>query len=173
MTLQDHVFAHGQAYVALSRVRSRNDIRILTSAGFVLNSQPHVHNVVYPELLDATHVTLFAPFFPIVDIHPGRLQEQEPRLGAGQSPQKAYRTRRPSIASDSPTPSQSSSSTYPDSYPSTHSLFSSSNSTPPNPASFHSITSPHSSASSLSSNNSPSSPRFHLDSDNIYHHYHR
>ena len=71
MTLQDHVFAHGQAYVALSRVRSRNDIRILTSAGFVLNSQPHVHNVVYPELLDATHVTLSAPFFPIVDIHPG------------------------------------------------------------------------------------------------------
>jgi hypothetical protein len=45
-------FAHGHAYVALSRVRSRNNIRIYCEEDAVHDGQPTLRNVVYKEIVD-------------------------------------------------------------------------------------------------------------------------
>ena len=44
-------FAHGQLYVDLTRVRSRQSIRVLTHPERIVDGVPHAVNVVYPELL--------------------------------------------------------------------------------------------------------------------------
>ena len=46
------VFAHGQLYVVLSRVRHRQDIRVLSQPQRIVNGVLHVRNMVYPELVD-------------------------------------------------------------------------------------------------------------------------
>lgn len=48
--LQYPVFAHGQLYTAFSRVRKRDDMRVLISPGTV-DACDKIPNVVYPELL--------------------------------------------------------------------------------------------------------------------------
>lgn len=44
-------FAHGHAYVALSRVRSRKNIRIYLCRNAVLNDSPTIQNIVYPDII--------------------------------------------------------------------------------------------------------------------------
>ncbi|CAM9812120.1 unnamed protein product, partial [Ectocarpus sp. 13 AM-2016] len=47
------VFCHGQLYVAVSRTSSRNNIVCLVQPERMINGVPHVHNVVYPEFIQA------------------------------------------------------------------------------------------------------------------------
>ena len=48
------VFAHGQLYVVLSRVRSRENIRVLTRSERILAASVYAYNMVYPELVEET-----------------------------------------------------------------------------------------------------------------------
>ena len=50
--MQNDVFSHGQAYVAISRVRARTDIRVLAPANRNLDGVVHIRNIVYHELLE-------------------------------------------------------------------------------------------------------------------------
>ena len=45
------VFAHGQLYVVLSRVRHRDSIRVLSRPERVRDGVLYAHNLVYPELV--------------------------------------------------------------------------------------------------------------------------
>ena len=47
--LPNHVFTHGQLYVALSRVQSKNNIKILVKNGKV-DEQVYTKNIVYKEI---------------------------------------------------------------------------------------------------------------------------
>ncbi len=51
LDLRSDVFAHGQLYVALGRVRNRESIRVLVPPERVINGRAAVKNIVYPELL--------------------------------------------------------------------------------------------------------------------------
>ena len=53
LDLRGDVFCHGQLYVAVSRTASRNNIICLVRPERLLDGIPHVHNVVYPELVQA------------------------------------------------------------------------------------------------------------------------
>ena len=52
LDLRGDVFCH-QLYVAVSRTTSRNNILCLVRPERLLDGIPHVHNVVYPELIQA------------------------------------------------------------------------------------------------------------------------
>lgn len=49
--LRNDVFAHGQLYVALSRVRSSNNIRVLVPVNRVIDGVAHCANVVHKQLI--------------------------------------------------------------------------------------------------------------------------
>ena len=49
--LATDAFAHGQAYVDVTRVRHRNFIRVLAPPNRLINGIPHCVNIVYSELL--------------------------------------------------------------------------------------------------------------------------
>ena len=53
LDLRGDVFCHGQLYVAVSRTTSRNNIICLVAPERLLDGIPHVHNVVYPEFVQA------------------------------------------------------------------------------------------------------------------------
>ncbi|XP_046395741.1 ATP-dependent DNA helicase PIF1-like [Ischnura elegans] len=50
--LRSDVFSHGQLYVALGRVRSVNDVKVLVTENRVSNDRAHTINIVMKELLD-------------------------------------------------------------------------------------------------------------------------
>ena len=47
----EDVFAHGQLYVVLSRVRHRDSIRVQTRPERIKSGVLHAFNLVYPELV--------------------------------------------------------------------------------------------------------------------------
>ncbi len=51
LDLRNDVFAHGQLYVALGRVRNRDSIKVLVPPKRVIEGTAAVANIVYPELL--------------------------------------------------------------------------------------------------------------------------
>ncbi len=51
LDLRTDVFAHGQLYVALGRVRNRKSIKVLVSEERVCDNVAFTRNIVYPELL--------------------------------------------------------------------------------------------------------------------------
>ena len=45
-------FAHGHAYVAMSRVRTRHNICIFLNSAAVQDEQPTINNVVYDKIIE-------------------------------------------------------------------------------------------------------------------------